>query len=811
MFSGAAMLKERNIVPALNKSWPTFPYKGLNYYTAADSPLFAQREFEIASCAEIAGNYETKMLLLHGRSGTGKSSFLRAGLLPRLLGHTQHFTALQTIGQPEEPYLIRCTDDPISRMRSALLVAIKEDQTFSLLPEKEKLTAKSILEDANNNGSAWTSLLDGLQIITSCLTGTLILAIDQCEEVLTLSSEERSSEKKTAFFSFLEEICFRRIDLKLIVCLRTEYYGQFCDRFRIGPSLSITTKKVGMEQFMLHGMQDESDLVAAIIRPTLRLNVGNFSPPHDKYQFEYAPGLAEAIAIDIVKHCGESSALPVMQIVCNDLYTSVVLQSRRPLIVFNDYRKQGGVEGALDRFIDQSIRSAVTKVARGPTNEEVEQWRDVISTLVARQEGGALTTLLSPTDELKDAARKKGLKHCIEECLVEMADEKYRLLRKVALISPGLQSTENFSLGHDALAASLFRWKESRERLLEARRRYKHAVIICVAIMFALLSGVVLGGAQWVYMRRQAANTINAYTEREPLLDARIRLLLLLANWKQSDGIARKLLPFNETRKRLEDVLVQAPQDMLSADAFGLSKDGLHLSILRGATVLKAEVGEAQKQVVVGTVGAKDKPPKTELSNSWPSVGFVAGLDAPVAYKDGQFTIWSNGSKKVINIDELIKINDFQFMPVVEIAGGFIRITSFDRGKLHFSDLRYEPNSDLLRPQPTIDFDSPGFIWPTYSDFSDLISAIRIGNQSNSFDVLVGSRFDSSKISKLPLPLRTREKSTNSATLENTQFPHSIAFSKSRSISFCARYLKYFDSISAHQWPTRQGNFRHHI
>ena len=277
-------------------------------------------------------------------------------------------------------------------------------------------------------------------------------------EVLTLSSEERSSEKKTAFFSFLEEICFWRIDLKLIVCLRTEYYRQFCDRFRIGPSLSITTKKVGMEQFMLHGMQDESDLVAAIIRPTLRLNVGNLSPPHDKYQFEYAPGLAEAIAIDIVKHCGESSALPVMQIVCNDLYTSVVLQSRRPLIVFNDYRKQGGVEGALDRFIDQSIRSAVTKVARGPTNEEVEQWRDVISTLVARQEGGALTTLLSPTDELKDAARKKGLKHCIEECLVEMADEKYRLLRKVALISPGLQSTENFSLGHDALAASLFRW-----------------------------------------------------------------------------------------------------------------------------------------------------------------------------------------------------------------------------------------------------------------------------------------------------------------------------------------------------------------
>ncbi|SHG79119.1 hypothetical protein SAMN05444169_4148 [Bradyrhizobium erythrophlei] len=296
--------------------------------------------------------------------------------------------------------------------------------------------------------------------------------------------------------------------------------------------------------------------------------------------------------------------------------------------------------------------------------------------------------------------------------------------------------------------------------------------------MFALLSGVVLGGAQWVYMRRQAANTINAYTEREPLLDARIRLLLLLANWKQSDGIARRLLPFNETRKRLEDVLVQAPRDMLSADAFGLSKDGLHLSILRGATVLLAEVGEAHQQVLVGTVGTPEKPPKTELSNSWPSVGFVAGLDAPVAYKDGQFTVWSSGSKRVFNIDELIKINDVQVTPFVEIAGGFIRITTFDRGKMHFADLRYEPSSDSLKPQPTIDLDNPGSIWPTYSDFSDLISVIRGGTQPNQLDILVRSRVDNSKASRMQLPSVPREKSTNgSTTVEDTQFLKSINFS----------------------------------
>jgi hypothetical protein len=65
-------------------SWPQYPYKGLNFFSYSDAPLFSQRDGDARACASIVGSAANKLLLIHGRSGAGKSSFLRAGLIPRL-------------------------------------------------------------------------------------------------------------------------------------------------------------------------------------------------------------------------------------------------------------------------------------------------------------------------------------------------------------------------------------------------------------------------------------------------------------------------------------------------------------------------------------------------------------------------------------------------------------------------------------------------------------------------------------------------------------------------------------------------------
>ena len=64
------------------------PFKGLHYFDQNDAAIFFGREREIGDAKELleqARRYgETGLLLVLGASGSGKSSLVRAGLVPRL-------------------------------------------------------------------------------------------------------------------------------------------------------------------------------------------------------------------------------------------------------------------------------------------------------------------------------------------------------------------------------------------------------------------------------------------------------------------------------------------------------------------------------------------------------------------------------------------------------------------------------------------------------------------------------------------------------------------------------------------------------
>src|ERR1700731_2801847 len=90
---------------------PSFPYKGLDFYTAPDGPLLAGRNGDAQSCAALVASGGTKVLILQGRSGAGKSSFLRAALLPRLRRYSPGYHFL-TDPETKEAAIIRSTGHP---------------------------------------------------------------------------------------------------------------------------------------------------------------------------------------------------------------------------------------------------------------------------------------------------------------------------------------------------------------------------------------------------------------------------------------------------------------------------------------------------------------------------------------------------------------------------------------------------------------------------------------------------------------------------------------------------------------------------
>ncbi len=63
----------------------TYPYRGLSAFEEQDGPLFFGRDLATAELLNrMSHSLESGLLVVSGVSGAGKSSLVRAGMLPRL-------------------------------------------------------------------------------------------------------------------------------------------------------------------------------------------------------------------------------------------------------------------------------------------------------------------------------------------------------------------------------------------------------------------------------------------------------------------------------------------------------------------------------------------------------------------------------------------------------------------------------------------------------------------------------------------------------------------------------------------------------
>ncbi|MEI6180520.1 MAG: hypothetical protein WCP31_07185 [Chloroflexales bacterium] len=136
---------------------PIQPYRALLAFTVADTELFFGRSAALeALTAQVLTN---RLLVLHARSGAGKTSLLNAGLVPRLFD------------EGWLPIVIRTSHDPLHALKTAL--------------------ARPAL-------GPWPTLLPGIQLpaLLSLLCQQwirpqhpLVLIFDQFEELFTLQPE----------------------------------------------------------------------------------------------------------------------------------------------------------------------------------------------------------------------------------------------------------------------------------------------------------------------------------------------------------------------------------------------------------------------------------------------------------------------------------------------------------------------------------------------------------------------------------------------------------------------------------------------
>ena len=243
------------VTPARVAAEGICPFKGLASFEPVDADYFFGRERLVAELvARLVG---ARFLGIVGPSGSGKSSVLRAGLLPALAG------GVLPGSEGWRRLLLRPGERPLDELRRVLVSGAKD-------PLAEAL-------DALPSGSR------------------LLLAVDQFEELHTAC---RSEVERTAFADTLARAAAdpegRAV---VVVALRADFYG----RFAAHPGLA---ELLGGNQVLV-GPMEASELRRAVELPAGRVGL------------RVEPELADALVDDVE---GEPGALPLLSTALLELW-----------------------------------------------------------------------------------------------------------------------------------------------------------------------------------------------------------------------------------------------------------------------------------------------------------------------------------------------------------------------------------------------------------------------------------------------------------------------------------------------------------
>jgi hypothetical protein len=164
------------------------PFPGLRALDEVDAAVFFGREAAIVRAIDqirlVRERDVEQLFVILGASGAGKSSFLRAGLLPRLGRDTEHFVVLPPI-RPEST-AISGAQGLLECLKAALLAAGRDMSFADLRAELTSAGLAGILERIANAASLRNSSDRRAE-------PSLIIPIDQAEE---LFANDGGSEAK---------------------------------------------------------------------------------------------------------------------------------------------------------------------------------------------------------------------------------------------------------------------------------------------------------------------------------------------------------------------------------------------------------------------------------------------------------------------------------------------------------------------------------------------------------------------------------------------------------------------------------------
>lgn len=310
------------------------PYRGLLPLEADDAGIFFGRDAAVIEALDrlrgLCEAAQPRLLVVLGASGAGKSSFLRAGLFPRLVRDDRHFLPLP---------IIRTGRAAISS-ESGLLRAL--EQAFE--GAKIKMTRADLRAAVAGGAERLRPLLQDLVVEMTPPSSdghakprppTLVMSIDQGEELFLAEAQQEAQ----AFLSLLRELLLEDAPALIgLITIRSDSY----ERLQLVPELD----GVRQETFGLPPIPRGS--YAEVIKgPVRRLE-------ESERPLKIDDGLVDTLLADI-EAGGAKDALPLLAFTLERLYAEYHAGGRLKLSHYDDL---GRIKGSIEAAVERSLAAA---------------------------------------------------------------------------------------------------------------------------------------------------------------------------------------------------------------------------------------------------------------------------------------------------------------------------------------------------------------------------------------------------------------------------------------------------------------------
>ncbi|MET0135735.1 MAG: helix-turn-helix domain-containing protein [Kibdelosporangium sp.] len=288
------------------------PYRGLEPFQAEHADWFFGRSRLTETLVRRVTGGPPGLFMAVGSSGSGKSSALRAGLLPALCGNAHQ------AGRRWQGLLLTPGRHPISALAAqlALVGDVAADRIEAGRVEAE-------LRDRPAHAA---------QRVRKLIAGPLLLVVDQFEEVFTACADVA---EQSAFLDALGELAVvangaPRADagVRVVAGMRADFYPEALrwpvlvsalqdNQVTVGPMTEDELRQTIAEPARLAGMQVESGLIDVLLR-------------------DLAPA-------GTLRGAGDVGALPLL----SHALLATWEQGRRQAMSIKDYLATGGIHGAI--------------------------------------------------------------------------------------------------------------------------------------------------------------------------------------------------------------------------------------------------------------------------------------------------------------------------------------------------------------------------------------------------------------------------------------------------------------------------------